>query len=188
MAATLSPPIAEAKAPASLPLADEALYEIVNGERKELPAMSILSVKIASKLGRRVGNFAEEKKLGEVVNEAIFLLPLETHEQQRRPDVSFVSYNRWAADRPVPDTDPWPVVPDLAVEVISPNDFYREVQAKVREYFQAGVRLVWVVEPSERQVTVYISATKPLILNESDVLDGGDVLPGFQLPVRELFP
>jgi Uma2 family endonuclease len=166
---------------------DEPLYEVVDGERVELPPMSTLSCGIASELGQEMGPYAKSHKLGRVFNEALFLLPLKTGDRQRRPDLAFVSFSKWPADRALPNTDPWPVVPELAIEVISPNDLYNEILAKLRDYFQAGVQLVWVVEPSERQVSVYTSPTDHRILTEEHVLDGGTVLPGFKLPVVSLF-
>ena len=176
----------EGSAP-SVVVGDEPLYEIVDGNRVDLPPMSALSSLIASDLLSEMSPFAKSRKVGRVVGEAIFLLPLTGKERQRRPDVAFVSFARWPVDRAVPNTDPWTVVPELAVEVISPNDLYNEVLAKLRDYFQAGVQLVWVVEPSERQVSVYTSPTDHRILTEEHVLDGGTVLPGFKLPIASVF-
>jgi Uma2 family endonuclease len=87
----------------------------------------------------------------------------------------------------VPRTAAWAVVPALAIEVISPTDLAEEVVLKVREYFQAGVQLVWVVFPAEQQVYVYESPTKIRILSRVEELDGGSVLPGFRLPLTALF-
>jgi Uma2 family endonuclease len=106
---------------------------------------------------------------------------------RRRPDVAFVSAARWPLDATLPETGDWAMVPDLAVEVISPNDVLKDVLAKVREYFQYGVQIVWVVMPEERQVYVYESPTQVRILTTDDVLTGADLLPGFRLPVVSLF-
>jgi Uma2 family endonuclease len=167
------------------PSADEPLYEVVDGVRVEKPPMSTAAGVIASELGQNMGVFARSRKLGRVVNEVLFELPAPV-DRQRRPDVAFVSHDRWAPDRLIPHTDPWPVVPDLTVEVLSPNDLHSAVLGKVREYFQAGVRLVWVIQPSESQIYVYTSPTKNRILIPGDTLDGGDVLPGFSASVADV--
>ena len=81
----------------------------------------------------------------------------------------------------------WQLPPDLAVEVVSPNDRPQEIADKVDLYLTHGVPLVWVAYPRSRQVVVHRPGQEPLILSEGDTLDGGDVLPGFQLPVAEVF-
>jgi Uma2 family endonuclease len=168
---------------------DDELYEVVDGQRVEKPPMSAYSVRIGSRLFRKLGTFTDDKELGETVGEMLFRLPLpgEIH-RNRRPDVAYVSFARWPSNRPVPPKEnAWDVVPDLAVEVISPADFAEASLHKVLEYFQAGVRLVWVVYPEECQVYVYDSPTQIRILTRDDTLDGGTVLPGFQLRLDRLF-
>jgi Uma2 family endonuclease len=75
----------------------------------------------------------------------------------------------------------------LAAEVVSPNDSADEVQAKVTDYLAAGARLVWVVHPKTKTVTEYKSLDEVRVLTEDDSLDGGDVVPGFSMKVRDLF-
>ncbi len=100
-----------------------------------------------------------------------------------------MSLERWPKDRPIPgEGNAWDVVPDLAVEVVSPNDNAEELLIKADEYFRAGVRMVWIVYPRQRLVFVYESLTQVRGLTRADVLDGGAVLPGFRLPLQELFP
>jgi Uma2 family endonuclease len=101
--------------------------------------------------------------------------------------VAFVSTARWPLDRALPETGDWDVVPDLAVEVISPNDIFKDVLAKVREHCHYGVQVVWVVAPEEQQVYVYDSPTHVRILTRQDELTGGEVVPGFRLPLGLLF-
>jgi len=163
----------------------DALYEVIDGQRKELPPMGAHEVNIASILISFLGPFVRANNLGRVVGEMLFNLPPLT--KQRRPDVAFVSYQRWQKGVPVPHANAWDVVPELAVEIVSPTDTLVEVMAKVREYFQVGVQLVWLVLPGERLVYVYTSRTQIQILTEADVLDGGAVIPGLQLPATELF-
>jgi Uma2 family endonuclease len=105
----------------------------------------------------------------------------------RIPDVAYASWARIPGGR-VP-AEPVPhLAPDLAVEVLSESNTPREMARKRREYFQATVRLVWEVDPRTRTVAVYVHDGPPvLILGEDHTLDGGDVLPGFTLPLRDLF-
>jgi Uma2 family endonuclease len=166
---------------------DEGLYEIINGHRVELPPMSIYAVVIANLLARKLGNHAEAHDLGQVLLEALFRLPL-AKQRNRRPDIGFVSYQRWAKGRPIPkDDNAWEVVPELAVEVVSPTDFAEELLEKLEEYFQAGVQMVWVVYPRRGIVHVYESLTQIRGLTRTDELDGGKVLPGFRLALATLF-
>jgi Uma2 family endonuclease len=168
--------------------ADDGLYEIVNGERVELPPMSIFAARIGSQIGAKVEHFGETHNLGVMVIEGLFRLRL-PQERNRRPDVAFVSYQRWAKDQPVPEeANAWDVVPDLAVEVVSPTDIAEDLMEKIGEYFQANVRLVWLVYPRQRIVHVYEALTKIRVLLRGDELDGGAVLPGFRLPLATLFP
>ena len=123
---------------------DDKLYEVVDGERIEKPPTSVYSVLVASQLIRKLGRFADDQESGETVSEMLFRLPLkEDANRNRRPDVAYVSFDRWPSDRPKTIRDnAWEVVPDLAVEVISPSDFAEASFHKLLEYFQAGVRLV----------------------------------------------
>ena len=77
--------------------------------------------------------------------------------------------------------------PDLAIEVLSEGNTPREMARKVREYFDSGCRLVWVIDPRTRTIAVYTSLAKPIVLTEKQTLTGGDVLLGFRLPLRKLF-
>src|SRR4030095_10001461 len=135
-----------------LAVQDEPLYEIVNGQRVDLPPMSAYATWLASCLHGRLGPYIEDKGLGTSVVAMLFVLDAE-HDLRRRPDVAFVSTARWPLDRALPMIGDWEVVPDLAVEVISPNDVFKDVLAKVREYFHYGVQVVWVIAPEERQVS-----------------------------------
>ena len=101
------------------------------------------------------------------------------------PDLAFVR-----ADRLPPEHERegiMPLAPDLAVEVVSPNDRYVEVIEKVERYHRAGVPLVWLVQPRRRAVEVHPLGQEPRLLREGDTLDGGDVVPGFRLPIADVF-
>src|SRR5438128_1525689 len=114
--------------------AEEPLYEVVNGQRVELPPMGAQSTRIAGRLNTRLEVFVEDHHLGTVVPEMLFLLDRGAN-VRRRPDVAFVSADRWPVDQDPQWEGDWEVVPDLAVEVVSPNDTFSEVERKVGEYF-----------------------------------------------------
>jgi Uma2 family endonuclease len=104
----------------------------------------------------------------------------------RLPDVAFVAWTtvpgRRAPEEPIPD-----LAPDLAVEVLSASNTEQEMALKRGAYFNAGVRLVWIIDPSDRTARVYAGPDRVVELDASGTLDGGDVLPGFVLPLGELF-
>ena len=104
----------------------------------------------------------------------------------RMPDVSFVSWERLPG-RTVPLDPIGDFAPDLAVEILSKGNTKREMARKRREYFFAGTRLVWLVDKDKRSVEVFTAPDQSVIYAEEQTLDGGDVLPGFSLPVRQIF-
>jgi Uma2 family endonuclease len=163
----------------------EVLYEIVNGEYREIERMGAYEGTLASYLNHLVNAFAVPKKLGLAVNEVLFLLRAEP-ELQRRPDVAFVSYDRWP-DQPDAPGDTWDTVPDLAVEIVSPTNRAAEIDAKIGDYFEAGVRQVWVLYPRSRRTFVFTSPTETTVYGSGDGVPGGDVLPGFELRIDDLF-
>jgi Uma2 family endonuclease len=162
---------------------DEILYEIIDGRRVDLPPMSILAAFVATKLAGLINAFGMQHPLGRAVVEGLFLLPPPVS-RMRRPDVAFVSFQRWAANKQLPQADnAWEVVPDLAIEVVSPTD----LAEKIEEYFLAGVLQVWVVFPRRRVVHVYESPQTIRGLTIAGELVGGTILPGFQVPLKSLF-
>jgi Uma2 family endonuclease len=104
----------------------------------------------------------------------------------RIPDVSFISWERMPG-RMVPRAAIPHLGPDLAVEILSASNTPAEMARKVAEYFDAGARLVWIIDPETRTATVYAPPQQSTIVTEDDTLDGGDVLPGFAAPLRALF-
>lgn len=127
---------------------------------------------------------AETMGLGLVFGEGGFILR-RGPDTVRAPDVSFFGAGRVLPSSPRPAF--WQVAPDLVVEVVSTWDTTAEIQTKVREWIEFGVKLVWVVYPETRTVHVIRSLQERLTLSEGDILDGGDVLPGFSCSVAELF-
>jgi Uma2 family endonuclease len=164
---------------------DDMLYEVVDGQVVE-KTMSARETEIASILVGLLTPYLRTNRLGKVVGEMLFRINPE-NDLRRRPDVAFVSHARWPFNRRVPKVTPWDMVPDLAIEVISESNSAYEVLEKVREYFAAGVSQVWVVYPDQAQVYLYASPTQIQVLKIGQELDGGDLLPGFRLPVAVLF-
>ena len=161
-------------------------YEVVDGEVVENEPMGIRQAFVISRLDQRIGRFADDRGLGRTAVEALFRLDPEGR-LKRRPDLAFVSHERWPIDREDPDGAAMELAPDLAVEVVSPTNSADEIMRKLHEYLDAGVRLVWVIYPAWRLIYVYHSADSVRILTEAGTLDGGDVLPGFRVPLSELF-
>jgi Uma2 family endonuclease len=163
----------------------DGLYEVIDGRIVE-KAMGAYECWLASVLFGALDPFNTAHPLGRVVQEMIF--DLRPHvARERRPDVAFVSFDRWARNQRIPRARSWPVVPELAVEIISLTNSADAVAEKLEEYYKAGVILVWVVDPGQSKVYAYTSTTAVRVLAPGDELDGGDVLPGFRLSVRELF-
>jgi Uma2 family endonuclease len=163
----------------------EGLYEVVSGRIVEKP-MGVYENWFAKVIYDALDPFVKANSLGRVVQEMIF--DLRPHvDRERRPDVAFVAYDRWAKDRRLPRVRSWAVVPDLAIEIVSLTNGADEVAGKLEEYFKAGMRQVWVVYPRQSKVYVYTSTTAVRVLAPGDELDGGDVLPSFRLAVQELF-
>ena len=165
----------------------EASFEIIDGIRVETPPMSTESTLIASELYLHVANFAKANKIGRGIVDGLFHLPLPM-DRNRRPDVAFVPFSRWPQTKRLPSSDAWDVLPDIVAEVLSPSDLAEEVLDKIEEYFLSGIRLVWVIHPKLQLVYVYESPTQIRVLTRNDSLDGGVALPGFQLPLVQLFP
>ena len=162
----------------------DELCEVIDGVRKVKKTGFLASI-IASELGRRLGNFAEDHRLGLVILETIYKF---SDAATRRPDISLVSFEQLAkvADLRLDPAEP-ELAPKLAVEVISPTNTAAAVEAKILKYFAAGVEAVWVVHPTTQRIYVYESPTACKILGIGDVLEGGKVLPGFSMPVAEVF-
>ncbi len=106
--------------------------------------------------------------------------------QIRVPDVSFIRWERLAG-RQVPREQVFPIAPDLAIEILSPGNTEGEMSRKLHDYFTAGVRLVWYIDPASRTARAYTAADEGVAFGATGVLAAGEVLPGFQLPLERLF-
>jgi Uma2 family endonuclease len=157
--------------------------ELIRGELCRMIPPSFEHGRITIKLTGPVVNHVEAHGLGTVVAAETGFLLAHDPDTVRAPDIAFVR----AARGPGPERGYFPGAPDLAVEVLSPDDRPGYVREKVAEWLEAGARTVWVVDPRTRTVAVHAPAEDPRVRGESDTLDGGDVLPGFTLAVRDLF-
>jgi Uma2 family endonuclease len=157
--------------------------ELVDGVLVEKP-VGYYESRLAVVLGYFLELFLDKHDLGIVVG-ADGMVRVEIS-QIRLPDLSFFSWDHFP-DRVLPPGAILSMSPDLAVEVLSPSNTRAEMRRKRREYFAGGTRLVWEVDPEERTVRVYTTATRSTLLREGDTLDGGTVLPGFRLPIRQWF-
>jgi Uma2 family endonuclease len=139
--------------------------------------------RIAIEVGYRLAAFVKSKGLGTVfAAETGFLLSRDP-DTVRAPDVAFVRKGRVAT----PPRGYYPGAPDLAVEVVSPDDRSGEVEGKVEDWLGAGTRAVWVVDPASRTVAVHEPGKPARVIRETGILRGGKVLRGFDLPVRDIF-
>lgn len=157
--------------------------ELVQGSVVCEPPPSYDHGATALRIARLLADFVERYGLGEVVGEAGFLLARQP-DTVRGPDAAFVSTERLARHR---GQTFFTGAPDLAVEVISPSSSKGSVSEKTRDYLAAGARMVWNVDPERATVTVHVPDRRPVVLRGEDRLEGGDVLPGFSIPVRRLF-
>jgi Uma2 family endonuclease len=164
----------------------DILYEVVDGQIVETPPMGSYECDIANFLAEVMNQAARKRRLGRAFIEVLFLIDVDGN-LKRRPDLAFVSSAKWPFGKRVPEGEAWEMAPDLAVEVVSKTNGAEEIVEKVGEYFRAGVSLVWVIYPRARQIYVYTSPIDVCILSESADLDGGELVPGFRLPLIRLF-
>ena len=159
--------------------------ELVGGELKEMTPAGARHGGVAAKLTSRLDRHVEDNRLGMVLAAETGFRISRDPDTVRAPDVSFVVRERVPPDGPPEGY--WNLAPDLAAEVVSPNDTAAEVQSKVQMWLETGVRLVWVVYPDTRSIVVHNSPKEAVTLTAPDILTGGDVAPGFECPVAEVF-
>jgi Uma2 family endonuclease len=158
-------------------------FELIDGELFPMAPSNLRHGRIAGRIAIKIGAYALERQLGEVyVAEPGFLLP---NGSILVPDVAFVATAHLPPENDTPGFDQ--AIPDLAVEVVSDSNTKVEMHQKVQLFFGNGSRQVWVVYPRSKTVYVYSAPDKVLILQGDSVIDVGDVLPGFTLPLREIF-
>jgi Uma2 family endonuclease len=181
----LAPPPGRAKVTDVVRLNDRygRLYELVDGTLVE-KVMGFPDSSLATYLIREIGKYLDHHDIGELVG-ADGMMQIFPN-LVRIPDVAFISRQRLPGGV-LPTAQVPAIVPDLAVEVISPGNTKREMERKLNEYFRAGVSVVWFVYRLNRTVAVYTAPDVAEVLSETDTLDGKNVLPGFRLSLAKLF-
>ena len=155
-------------------------YEYVKGELVPMAAAAIIHGEVSSNVHLLLGLYVRENKLGRLyIAETTFRLG----DRVVKPDVAFVSTERLSEEK----LKGFSAAPDLAIEIVSPTDKHYDVTEMALAYLKAGTRLVWVIEPIMKTVTVYRSETDSTLLNYEDTLTGEDVVEGFSCAVAELF-
>lgn len=162
---------------------ESRLFELIDGVLVE-KTMGYWESYLAVKIVLALGNWVLPHNLG-VVTGADGMVRL-FGQQVRMPDVAFAAWARFPGGKPSDDPVPQ-IAPDLAVEVLSESNTAAEMKRRREEYFNAGTRLVWIVDGKAKTVTVYTGPEEFKMLGESQTLDGGPVLPGFTLALKELF-
>ncbi len=164
---------------------DAKRFELYDGVLREKGVMGGQHGEIEIQLTRYLAPFVLDRRLGRLYPSDTHFIIVRDPATVVMPDVAFVRTDR------LPPEDVrvgfMPVVPDFVVEVVSPSDRRIEVLEKIRLYEGAGVPLIWLVHPRTRSVTVYGLGQEPRTLHEGDILDGGDVIPGFTLAVADIF-
>lgn len=160
-------------------------YELIRGKLKKYMPAGNLHGYIASRIGAFLTIFVEENQLGAVFAAETGFTIFNDPDTVRAPDSAFVGnekLNKHGISRAF-----FPDAPDLAVEVVSPNDRKNDIEEKVQDYLTAGVRLIWIIYPQKQIVAVYRQNGNASILFETDMLDGEDVIPNFQLSLEKIF-
>ncbi|MEL6494860.1 MAG: Uma2 family endonuclease [Cyanobacteria bacterium J06623_7] len=142
-----------------------------------------------SRLIQRLRNWADNDGQGEVFDSStVFILPSGA---RRSPDVSWIYLEKWNRLTPAQQDGFPPITPDFVIELVSPSDIknkrYTDLQNKMQEYLDNGVKLGWLIEPSAKQVEIYRPGEQVEILNNPQTLFGEDILPGFSLDLSEIF-
>lgn len=161
---------------------DGFVYDLVDGELRKMAPAGFEHGHIAMVAGASLSAYVRQRGLGRVTAAETGFLLRRNPDTVRAPDAAFVRQERLVKS---PGYFPGP--PDLAIEVVSPGDTYSEVDAKVLDWLRAGVRIVVVIDPLKKNAAVHRSLTETMRLSLDDTIDGGDVVPGWALPLRELF-
>lgn len=174
-------------------LYNEAPFELINGERIAIVPGVASHITTIRAIMRILDAHIVEHQLGQVFSEAPFILEDKPDwvKGSRVPDVLFFSaerFNQYIKDNPEWKSRPFVLVPDLAVEVVSPNDTFSDVTKKAEQYLKDGVQLVWIVDPQQEQVIVYQQGQNILHkLEKDDLVSGHSVIPNFEAQVSHFF-
>ena len=164
---------------------DGMRHELVGGWMVSEPPAGGEHATVAAQIVTRLNAFVRERKLGRVYTTDPGFLLSTNPDTVRAPDVAFLGNARVEMIGRPHGFLPGP--PDLAIEILSPHDRPNDVEAKLGDYLAAGTTLVWVVDPIRRVVRVHRELLASRLMREDDRLDGEDVVPGFSIPVGELF-
>lgn len=162
--------------------ADGRRRELIHGEIRTMSPAGFEHGQIAMLVGASLSSYVRERGIGTVTAAETGFILRRDPDTVRAPDVGFVSRERVVATHGF-----FPGAPDLAIEVVSPGDTYSEVDAKVLDWLRAGARMVIVIDPQKKSAVVHRSVNETLRVGVDGILDGGDVVPGWKLPLAELF-
>jgi len=165
---------------------DGYLHEVVDGELVMSPKNDFFHGDISVQLGAALHNFVTEHRLGAVLDSSTgFWMK---NRNCRAPDVSFVTRDRLRQLGFKRSTrEFFPGAPDLSVEILSPNNTRAEIDQRLRDYFESGTPIAWIIDPGQKRVEVCHSLTQRALIGSGGFLDGEQLLPGFRYPIGELF-
>ena len=160
-------------------------YELVRGELRQMTPSGYAHGVVVANLTGPIQAYVRSHALGQVCGAETGFRIARTPDTVRAPDIAFIRQARRGSE-------PWPDgffegAPDLAVEVLSPSDTAIGVEEKIDEWLNAGCAVVWVVNPRRRSVSVHLPEGLVRVLIDDDTLDGGELLPGFTLPLVDIF-
>lgn len=160
-------------------------YELVKGELRKMPPAGSEHGYVALNIGRSLSDYVSNNGLGRAYAAETGFKLASDPDTVRAPDAAFV--NRERVEKAGRAAGYWPGAPDLAVEVVSPGDTHAQVVEKALAWLEAGCRMVLVADPEQRTVSVYRSLEDIRMLTGEDVIDGAEVVPGWKLPLPEVF-
>ena len=163
---------------------DGSQQELVRGEVIHMPPPGGLHGVCCSKACRRVGNFVEDNNRATVTSNDTGFITERRPDSVRGPDISFWTMER-LTEIPVGYIE---ITPDLLIDVLSPSNTSKQIRTKLIEYFAKGVRLIWVIAPEDRTLTIYRTPEEGRVLHETASVTGEDVLPGFTCRVSDMLP
>lgn len=172
---------------ADLPKYDGRRIELVEGEIVDMPLPNPIHAAVLATLSTKLNMFVTDSESGRVlVGDAPFVLKrdAEGRDTLRGLDIAYISAERLPGKLP---RSPLNLAPDLAVEIISPSNKAEDIEKKIEQLFDAGTTLIWIVYPELQHIAVHTN-DGTFKLKESDLLTGGDILPGFEVRVSDIFP
>ncbi|MBI3853690.1 MAG: Uma2 family endonuclease [Verrucomicrobia bacterium] len=165
---------------------DGYIHEVVNGELVMSPKNNWYHGRICTRLIIAIGNFAEKHRLGAVLDSSTGFWMF--NRNCRAPDVSFVPKSRMETLGFKPSERRFfPGAPDLAVEILSPNNTRAEIDARLKDFFASGTQIAWIIDPESETAEVCHAPTQRKLVGSGALLEGEHLLPGFQFPIAKLF-